>query len=332
VLASGGLEGDTGWWPALVFDAEDRPHISFCDAAAGDLQYATKVQGQWQVEPAVSEGAVGKYTALALDSKGGVGISFYDQDQKYLRYAFRSAPGAPWQTERIAWGLEVGMASELRFDAAGVAHLFYYVPSGRLVHASRGSAGWDKTVVREAVGSYSVRIDVQARPEGFWLSFVNWNFTAAELWVAAPDSTAVHGVRLETVDQQRSPGWRSQLYFDQSGQPAVLYSVGMDLKLARRTTGLWQSGLVMQGVGNFAAARSHSGSVFMAYEDVARGNSGTGVIRLAQLDEAGKVLRHWALDSEGPTGQYLDIALDSKGSPMVAYYSGEIRGLKVYEN
>ncbi|MEO0812947.1 MAG: hypothetical protein AAFY60_08790, partial [Myxococcota bacterium] len=154
VVDAGGDEGKTGWWPSLAFSKDDIPHISYCDAHRGNLMHAARKDGQWQVETVEHRGAVGKYTSLAVNSKGEPAISFYDQGHKYLRYAWKE--NGAWKSERVAWGLEIGMGSELVFDERDTAHLFYYVPSGRLVHNQRTGPGeWSAQNVDDAVGGAS---------------------------------------------------------------------------------------------------------------------------------------------------------------------------------
>ena len=257
VIDAGGPDGDTGWWPSLAFDHHDQPHLSYCDAHHGDLRYGTLSNGHWKVDSIVSQGAVGKYTAIAVDSRGQVGIAFYDQDMKYLRYASnaqslqrgetraartRDAANPPngvataWWTERIAWGLEVGMASELRFDDQDVPHLFYYVPSGKLVHAYRPNdhRGWQTQIIAKATGSWTIRISPVERPDGFWISYVDWTFKDTTLFLARPRAQPLpSGLPADTpqfeselVATRYAPGWRSALFFER-GQPWLLYSLGL---------------------------------------------------------------------------------------------------------
>lgn len=365
VLESGGVEGDTGWWPSVAFDASGNPHLSFCNAYEGDLQYATRHQGQWQLSTVVKQGAVGKYTAIAVNPKGGLGIVFYDQDTKYLRYAWRSdTPGAPekgeetttavaaaparantgetaeppWRTERIAWGLEVGMAAELRFDQQGVPHVFYYIPSGKLIHAWRPKAGqWEKEVVYEATGSFSIRIDPVLRPDGFWVSFVHWSFTDTTLYLARPNPKPAAGegaFRVEVVDQEQGPGWRSQLVF-WNNEPWVVYTRTRkpQLRVAHLTGEGWQSRLLIPAVANFAATLTPEGDLIAAYEDIERGGTGKGLVRYLRtsLTDPQAQVRRWDLDPSGPTGAYLTVDYHPQGGLVLPYYSGEIKGLKIYE-
>ncbi len=386
-LDSPGIDGDTGWWPAVTFDSHDVPHISYCDAEHGDLRYATKAQGRWKLSTIVSEGNVGKYSSVAVDARGRVGIVFYDQDTQWLRFAYnnpvpKTSPqkkgvGAPivsptpWKTERIAWGRELGFAAELRFDAHNEAHVFYYVPSGRLAHAHRiGEAKWKKEVVAVVKGSFTVRIDPKLRSDGFWMSYVDWNFLNTRLYLASPAkaeariplaevgrtlSKAVRALKLpptrfnrDLVSTEKSPGWRSQLFFSKKGDPIIMYTTSLNahLRLAQRKTiknakelgpfqedsryeELWQDRLILTNVGNFAASQQKDGTFTIAYEDIEGSKIGDGLIRYARLK--GHQLSRHVFDAEGPSGQYLDMATNSRGETVIAYYARDTRGLRLYD-
>ncbi|MBI3179016.1 MAG: hypothetical protein HYZ27_05105, partial [Deltaproteobacteria bacterium] len=307
VLDTVGPDGETGWWPSLAFDRNDQPHLSYCDAYHADLRYATRVNGRWQATSAVSEGKVGKYTALAIDSGGQVAIAFYDQDAKYLRYAWATPRG--FESERLTWGVEVGMASELRFDEHDTAHLFYYTPSGKLIHASRPkSGGWSYETVAPATGGYSVRISPALLDGRFWVSFVDWSFKDTTLRLARQSE---QGFVVETVLARRGPGWRSQIVLAK-GKPELLFTLTYQrqLRVAQETDSGWQSARLLRDVGNFAAVAAVNGDIVAAYEDVA---GGEGSIKMLKR-EAGQWKRY-QLDPEGPAGAHLAVAVDSRGRP-----------------
>ncbi len=328
VLEPGGARGRTGWWPSVAFDANDVPHLSYCDAYHADLKYATRVGSSWTISSVVSRGKVGKYTALDVDSHGRPAIAFYDQDMKYLRYAWRQ-PDGTWKDERVAWGAEVGMGGELRFDDGDVPHLFYYIPSGRLIWAHKPGAAreWVKQVVAEATGGFSVRISPVLRPDGFWLSFVDWSFKDTALHLARP---VEGGFDVELIAERHGPGWRSQLVFE-GDQPVVLFSQSFteDLRLAHRRADEWQFTRLIRQASNFAAARTPGGDLVVAYEDVRHGSAGNGTLKL--LRRQGGRWKRFTVDAEGPVGSYLSLAVDSEGRALVAYYAGTIRGIKIYD-
>ena len=341
VLESGGIEGDTGWWPSLVIDRHDVPHLSYCDAYNGDLKYATQINGKWTFEDVVTKGAVGKYTSIAIDDKGKIGISYYDQDKKYLRYASSSprskTSGRAWMTESIAWGLEVGMASELRFDEKSLPHLFYYIPSGKLIYAHKPSdeQSWLKRPIADATGSFSISIDSKLRKEGFWISYVNWTFRDTLLHVARPHQSAQKNeFKHELVAEKDGAGWRSRLFFE-NNEPRIIYSVNnkAEIRLAKPTSTGWESTLLIEQAANFSAAQNSKGQYIIAYEDIVGGGPGRGLVRYAihTPSKNQNATELFSIGSAGPSGSYLDVAVNSKDQILIVYYSTEIRGLMVWD-
>src|SRR5690606_30350410 len=157
ILTEGGEDGaDTGYWPALAFDAQGKIHVTYCDRHNGDLRYAFETDEGFVDQAIFTQGAVGKYTALALSPSGRVSVSYYHQDEKTLNYAERDNADEPWRNEQVAWGLEVGMGSRMRLDDKGRPHIFYYTANGKFMHAWReGPNAWQKNVVENATGGFS---------------------------------------------------------------------------------------------------------------------------------------------------------------------------------
>ena len=103
VIDTIGPEGNTGWWPNVVIDSKQIPHISYCDAYHGNMMYAVRENdGNWRREVVNSDGAVGKYASMALGPQDQPALAYYDQTMKYLRYSYRTAEGK-WEHERVAW-------------------------------------------------------------------------------------------------------------------------------------------------------------------------------------------------------------------------------------
>jgi len=76
--------GSYSLYTSLALDSLDNPHISYqgsaslWDVSKGDLKYARWTGSKWVTQIVDSEGAVGQYTSLALDSDGNPHISYYD--------------------------------------------------------------------------------------------------------------------------------------------------------------------------------------------------------------------------------------------------------------
>lgn len=328
VIDSDAPTGRTGWWPEVVFSADDVPHIAYCDAERGDLVYATRAGNQWQRMIVEERGAVGKYVSLAVNSKGEPGIAFYDQTQKYLRYAWRT--GDSWQSERIAWGLEIGHGSVLNYDDQDRAHLYYYVPSGRLVHNTRIEAGqWQAATLAPAVGGFSARMSLVDREDGYWLSFVNWGFTDTALMLA--EAVGDREVKLHTIAEDDGPGWRSFIAFEGRAEPTLLFSESRKerIKIARPTPEGWDNQLLVRRAGNFSGAPLPAGGWVIAYEDIFWGNAGNGIVKYLRYQDG--AYTKVEVDNESPAGEYIDVATNSKGELLIAYYSEPIKGLKVYD-
>jgi hypothetical protein len=111
--------------PALAVDGAGTVHISYLDSSSGDLMYAERpAAGSWTITN-VDTGAAGAHTgwgsSIAIDSAGGVHISYRDTTNHELRYAHRT-PAGVWSTETIEGGHWNGRTS-IAVDAAGGVHV-----------------------------------------------------------------------------------------------------------------------------------------------------------------------------------------------------------------
>ncbi len=87
--------GYVGEYTSLALDAEGRPHISYCLQdpahwwACDDLKYTHFDGTSWQIETVDNGEGVGGYTSLALDAEGRPHISYYDETNGDLKYAWK---------------------------------------------------------------------------------------------------------------------------------------------------------------------------------------------------------------------------------------------------
>lgn len=331
VLEQGSGVRGTGWWPSLIFDQHDQPHLTYCDADAGKLRYATRVNGAWTVETPIPRGNVGKYTSVTITRDGLPAAVYYNQDEARFKYVERDASGA-WHAEAIAWGPEVGMASELFLDGHGRATALYYSPAGRLMQATRtGKGEWSKKVVAEANGGFSVELGLAHGPNGPWITFMDDRLKDTKLFLAAPTGKAQQPYAIEVVDDHRGPGWRSALFLGAS-TPRVIYTRSFKEQLfeAWRSEQGWARRRIDRRVGNFAAITNPQGQIIVAYQDTTRAKRSGSTLRYMREERPGW-WRRLVVDETPHGGHYLDAAVDSRGRLMIVYTAGDIRAVKIYD-
>lgn len=131
------IEGnDVGLFITLAFDASGVPHVAYKDFSTdGDVKYARKIAGNWQIETVDFSGDVGDWTSLALDSQGTPHIAYVDQSNRRIKYAFKS--GVSWTTE-IVDPTQSGFNVKIAVDAQGVPAVTY-TDNGITMYAVRAS-------------------------------------------------------------------------------------------------------------------------------------------------------------------------------------------------
>ncbi len=107
---------------SLKLDSDNRPHISYYDAASNDLKYAFR-DGIWQTETV--DGAdfwVDWFTSITVDGNGFPHVSYLDETHRDLKYAYKTASG--WQKERVG---DTGYTkSSLKLTGDGLPVIAYY--------------------------------------------------------------------------------------------------------------------------------------------------------------------------------------------------------------
>jgi hypothetical protein len=85
---------DIGMYASIAMDSANRPHISYYsyytkgNGIDGDLMYARKIGPLWDIYTVDSDGDVGYFTSIAVDSADVPSISYYDKTQGEVKYAY----------------------------------------------------------------------------------------------------------------------------------------------------------------------------------------------------------------------------------------------------
>ncbi|MFQ5878915.1 MAG: hypothetical protein ACE5IZ_01910 [Dehalococcoidia bacterium] len=89
---------------AIAINPAGEPYITYYDQDETSLRLASRKAGEWSIETVDDEGETGLFSSLIVDSNGGVHISYLEMTGRsagYVKYAFRSDPGSPWQVARV---------------------------------------------------------------------------------------------------------------------------------------------------------------------------------------------------------------------------------------
>ncbi len=152
---------DTSVTAEQVYEYQVVPSAnSYSGDAATDTGYAA---GSETVDDTTSD--VGKWNSIAVSSDGTVHISYYDDDNNYLKHAWKTATSTTWSTETVddtgntgRWGTSIGI------DSDGTLHISYHDASAgvmdlRHAYGVAAGAGWTWTTedveTDSQVGLYS---------------------------------------------------------------------------------------------------------------------------------------------------------------------------------
>lgn len=99
IEAGGKRNGFVGTFPKALVDLSGTLHVIYADGLHGVVKHAKLVNSQWQIETIDTVGTQASYTAqtgalaAAMDSAGGIGVTYWDAADAMLKYAYL-APGA----------------------------------------------------------------------------------------------------------------------------------------------------------------------------------------------------------------------------------------------
>jgi hypothetical protein len=229
----------SGYEPSIAVNDDGRVGVAYTDASHGDLKFALLDGRRWTVQTVDAKGSTGHYPSLAFGRAGEAVITYYDKTQGDLRIA--SGTGGKWTRRTLDAGSagtrDVGRFSSLALDPSSgresrwaIAYedtgggRYLYAVQGKLARGDYdGSTGYTTFIVADApkLGGYtSLAFDSGNRPH---VSFYDSSITGLRYARSAGDSSG--GVRFSasTVIEIGAAGYYSNLYFNESGHPTILY-------------------------------------------------------------------------------------------------------------
>ncbi len=159
-------------------------HISYLDNANGDLKYCYKgineTDAGWKFEVVDSDGKVGYYNTMKIDSYGNIHIVYYDSTQKALKYAVKT--GNKWTKTIVDKKDDPGRFTSMFIDDDNNVHVSYYVESKKeLRYALFNGKKWEiQTVISDRAGGYSSIVVVNQKPIIFFYDLSSNNLKLAK--------------------------------------------------------------------------------------------------------------------------------------------------------
>lgn len=166
-ISSVDTAGDVGRWSAIQLDpnapAASDVVIAYTDSTRGAYKYAAAFQGGWKTltidDPVGTE--TGGYLSLQFTPTPIAGrlrpaVSYYDANETSVKFA--TFDGANWVLHTIAADGNVGLYTNLFYDAASRVNVFYYDKSGNRSYRATLAAGGNWLITPLSVGGREMSV------------------------------------------------------------------------------------------------------------------------------------------------------------------------------
>ncbi|MFA5859331.1 MAG: carboxypeptidase regulatory-like domain-containing protein [Elusimicrobiota bacterium] len=309
-----------GEYCSVSADTNNIPHICYYDWAQGDLKYATKYGGIWEITAIDTIGDVGEHSSIALDSQNRPHIAYYDWTNDDLKYAKWN--GSAWEIQTVDSTGDIGEHTAITVDSLGNPHISYYSWTGSyLKYAKWNGASWEISVVDNAdtVGEYtSIKVDTNNIPHISYYDSGGADLKYAK-WTGVKWSTSA-------VDTLGAVGQFTSMALDSSNNPGIAYfdwSAG-GLKYAKWTGSVWNISTVDSGtdfVGEHGSLVYINNLPNISYYDWTNHD-------LKYAKWTGSVWEKQVIDSAGDVGTYSSLARGINNNLHLAYFDSSNFDLK----
>jgi hypothetical protein len=348
-IAADTESSDVGLYTSLEMDSNNKPHISYFDSANGDLKYAKctresdcMVYNNWDREAAHQDtsASVGYYTSIAVDSNGNPHISYYDDTNGDLKYAWST--GCMWCIEIVDHVGDVGKYSSIAVDSNDDPHISYYDDTNNhLKYAVKSGTSWDLVAVDEGgsgqpndVGQYtSIALASTDNPYISYFDNSDKKLKYAQCTEAdvADCTTAANWDLVEVDGKSNEPdGQHTSIALDSNDDPHISYYDGdnAELKYAECAADCddknnWDKVAVdtSPNTGTYTSIAIDSNDwMHISYFD-----DNYDILMYALCDESDcQDTIDWhkgAVDTTGFVGQYTSILIDSSDDAHISYLS-----------
>ncbi|MGB9586964.1 MAG: carboxypeptidase regulatory-like domain-containing protein, partial [Armatimonadota bacterium] len=262
----------------------------------------------------------GKYTSIAVNSSGFPAITYYDETNDRLKYAYQDAGG--WHIEVIATGC--GRSNSLAIDSSGNSHVAYYDLNLTLKYAKRAGTWSYETV--DSQKFHGEMCSIALNSSGFPCIAYRNGFNG-QLNYAYKDGSGWH---IEVADSQDRTGFCPALAIGTDGVPRINYYrragysdgtnwYALETWYAHKSGGVWQKQLIERIKSTndqwcMSMVLDSSNRPCVAYHYFQSKS-----LLFMQYD--GSSFSQQTVDSGRELGQYASITLDTLNNPHISYYA-----------
>jgi hypothetical protein len=174
--------------------------------------------GGWIIHGIDKQGDVGKASSFVLDSNGFVHISYFDETNDALKYAYETIDG--WYVQTVDTE-NVGRASDIALDSRGNPHIVYIdTKNSRIKYAQYDGQQWKRWTI-EAAGAAAIlpSLALGADNEQF---IAYYEYIADDLMLLFYD-TASQTWQKQTIDAEGNVGTEASIAVDTNNNLHVTY-------------------------------------------------------------------------------------------------------------
>lgn len=172
----------------------------------------------WTIYGVDTEGDVGKASSFVLDKKGFVHISYFDETNDALKYAYETAEG--WYVQTVDAG-NVGRASDIALDSTGKPHIIYTdTKNNKLKYAMYDGKEWKRWTV-EAAGAAAIlpTLAFGANDEQY---IAYYDYVADDLMLLFYNEKS-QTWQQQTIDAEGDVGTEASIAVGSDNNPRIVY-------------------------------------------------------------------------------------------------------------